>query len=96
MKSWQCVVMLLVAVLCGCSMNTAGSEAGARKYFDAEFKKWMAGQENTVSTMQSRIGVLSNVYYRKIAIDERIGKTKECDGDKHKLPLYDGPGQGYP
>ena len=57
-KSWQRYNVLLIAMLCGCSMNNAGTEAAARKHFDVEFKKWMAGQENTVSTMQSRIGDL--------------------------------------
>lgn len=48
--------------LLGCSdvSSGGGSEAAARKFFDAEFRKWMAGHETEVSTMTSRIGNLKN------------------------------------
>jgi hypothetical protein len=52
--------MLVVSVV-GCSQQQqAGSEASAREFFDSEFRKWMAGQETAVSTMESRIRNLKN------------------------------------
>ncbi len=57
-SSWILSELLLAVCLMGCSGATLGTEAAARKHFDSEFKKWMAGEENTVSTMQSRIGDL--------------------------------------
>ena len=55
MKNWQCWSILAVSLLCGCMASQEGSETAARNYFDSEIKKWMAGESNTVSTMQSRI-----------------------------------------
>jgi len=56
------LMTLLVIGLCGCSGGSSrdGTEAAARAFFDAEFQKWMAGQETEVSTMKSRIGNLKN------------------------------------
>ena len=48
----------MVVCLCGCAMDSPGTESAARKYFDAEFQKWIAGEKNDVSTMESRIKVL--------------------------------------
>ncbi len=59
MTFWQRWCVLVVVCLSGCTANTAGSEAAARNHFDSEFKKWMAGQANTVSTMSSRTRGLS-------------------------------------
>ena len=57
MKFCQLIMVLLWMGLCGCGGRSPseGSEAAARKFFDAEFQKWMAGQETQVSTMMSRI-----------------------------------------
>lgn len=59
MTTWHrwCVVGVVVWML-GCSANAPGTEVAARKYFGAEFNKWMAGEENTVSTMRSRTRLL--------------------------------------
>ena len=54
MTFWQRLCVLVVVCLFGCTANTAGSEADARSHFDSEFKKWIAGQKNSVSTMSSR------------------------------------------
>lgn len=59
MTFWQRWCVLIVVCLGGCTANTAGSEADARNHFDSEFKKWMAGQVNTVSTFSSRTRGLS-------------------------------------
>ena len=49
-RSWS----ILAVLVCGCMASQEGSESAARNYFDSEIKKWMAGETNTVSTMQSR------------------------------------------
>uniref|UniRef100_A0A7C2K1W9 DUF4019 domain-containing protein n=1 Tax=Schlesneria paludicola TaxID=360056 RepID=A0A7C2K1W9_9PLAN len=56
------LMTLLVIGLCGCSAGSSrdGTEAAARMFFDAEFQKWITGQETQVSTMKSRIGNLKN------------------------------------
>ena len=61
MKLWPLLILLVIG-LCGCSGGSSrdGTEATARAFFDAEFQKWMAGQETQVSTMKSRIGNLKN------------------------------------
>ena len=46
-------------MLAGCSSKTEGAEAAARKYFDNEFKTWMAGETSTVSTKRSQRMMLS-------------------------------------
>lgn len=58
MKSCQIGFMLLVALLSACSADTAGTEAAARRYFETEFKKWMAGEANAVETLDSSIKLL--------------------------------------
>ena len=59
MKAWhQWCVLVVMVCMGGCSANSEGTEAAARKYFDAEFTKWMAGEKNAVSTMQSRVRLL--------------------------------------
>lgn len=55
MMMWQRWCVMIVVCLSGCTANSAGSETAARNHFDSEFKKWMAGQENSVSTMMSRV-----------------------------------------
>ncbi len=86
MKSWQCVVILVVTSLIGCSTNTGGTEAAARIHFDSEFKKWMAGQENTVSTMQSRIGALKEpISYDIRSVVSGSPDSLACQ-DADKLP----------
>jgi hypothetical protein len=42
----------------GCSADSPGTEAGARKYFDTEFKKWMAGQDSDVTNLDFSIKAL--------------------------------------
>jgi hypothetical protein len=85
--------MLVVSVV-GCSQQQpAGTEASARKHFDAEFHKWIAGQETEVSTMKSRIGNLKNPISYDIrsvvpdkpdllAIAEDYNKNGEPKGDE--------------
>ena len=51
--------VLAVVLMFGCSAKTEGTESAARKYFDAEFKKWMAGETNTVATKQSKWRLLA-------------------------------------
>ena len=46
--------LMIVAGICGCSAGGVGTEADARQFVDAEFGKWIAGNENAVSTMASR------------------------------------------
>ncbi len=43
-----------------------------------------------------RVGVLRDIEHREIVSNKRIGKTEECDGDKHELPLHDRAGEGNP
>ncbi|WLD14682.1 hypothetical protein [Planctellipticum variicoloris] len=57
MKTSQCWSVLVVIGMIGCSAHTVGTEAAARKFFDVEFQKWMAGEKNSVSTMVSRISM---------------------------------------
>jgi len=45
--------VLLVVSLVGCSHDSAGTEASARKHFNAEFQKWMAGEKTEVATLRS-------------------------------------------
>lgn len=80
MKSWQCWSILAV-LLCGCMASQEGSETAARNYFDSEIKKWMAGESNTVSTMQSRIQSLEE----PISYDIR----SVVDGDPDFLACQD-------
>jgi hypothetical protein len=47
-------VLMVVVCACGCSDSSEGTPAAARKYLDAEFTKWISGQENDVTTMSSR------------------------------------------
>lgn len=54
MTKWQRVYLLVVVSMFGCSANTVGTEAAARKYFDSEFKKWIAGATSTVATKHSQ------------------------------------------
>ena len=86
MTKWHQCSFLVVLCLFGCSVNSPGTEAAARKHFDSEFKKWMAGQENTVSTMKSRIGALKE----PISYDIRSVVSGEPDflacQDAAKLP----------
>jgi len=50
---WQRMCLLVVVSMLGCSSNTVGTEAAARKFFEAEFTKWMAGESSTVATRRS-------------------------------------------
>lgn len=75
MTTWQSWCVLMVFCMCGCGTDSPGTEAAARKYYDAEFKKWMAGETNTVSTMKSRIGSLQE----PISYDIRSIVTGEPD-----------------
>ena len=51
--------LLAVLLMFGCWAKTEGTESAARKYFDAEFKKCMAGETNTVATKQSKWRLLA-------------------------------------
>jgi hypothetical protein len=53
-KSWQLELVLLGVMLVGCSSNTDGTEAAARKYFNNEFRTWMAGETSSVATKRSQ------------------------------------------
>ncbi len=71
MRTWTCCLTLLVG-FAGCSAPTpAGTETDARRQFDAEFKKWMSGQESQVATMESA-GKLLPISYdiRSVVADE--------------------------
>jgi hypothetical protein len=66
-------VLVVMICLCGCSADSSGTEAAARKHFDTEFKKWMAGQENSAATMTSKVrGLLDPISYdvRSVVTDE--------------------------
>jgi hypothetical protein len=55
------VTILFALSVLGCGQQPpTGTEVSARKHFDAEFRKWMAGQETEVSTMKSRTELLKN------------------------------------
>lgn len=54
MTKWQRVYLMVIVSIFGCSANTVGTETAARKYFDAEFTKWMAGDTSTVATKRSQ------------------------------------------
>lgn len=54
MTKWQRVYLLVIVSMLGCSANTVGTETAARKYFDAEITKWMAGETSTVATKRSQ------------------------------------------
>lgn len=43
----------------GCSTNSVGTESAARKYFRAEFQKWMAGETSAVATKRSQRQLLA-------------------------------------
>src|SRR5579872_5670747 len=93
--AWNKWGLMLAVCLAGCSGETPGSEASARKYFDSEFKKWMAGQENTVSTMMSEIqGHLNPIAFdiRSVVPDtpDFLAKAKgsELPGDWKEWPAY--------
>ena len=49
--------MIVSAV--GCSTNTVGTESAARKYFQTEFQKWMAGETSAVATKRSQALLLA-------------------------------------
>lgn len=96
MKNWHRWGVLLVIGLCGCSGGSTeeGTEAAARKFFEAEFQKWMAGEEAQVTTMKSQIENLKepigydirSIVSEKpdiLAIAEHFsenGETSEADG----------------
>ncbi len=86
MRIWKLWSVLAVALLCGCMAKQEGTEAAARSYFDVEFKKWMEGTTNTVSTMQSRIGL----HQEPISYDVRSVVSGDPDflacQDTEKLP----------
>lgn len=54
MTKWQRVCLLVIVSMLGCSANTVGTESAARKYFDAEFQKWIAGETSAVATKRSQ------------------------------------------
>lgn len=51
--------LLAVLLMFGCSSKTEGTESAARNYYNAEFKKWMAGETSTVATKQSKWRLLA-------------------------------------
>ena len=86
-KVVQRVVALLLIVICGCSTGSTpdGSEAAARDYFDAEFRKWIGGQETEVSTMMSQISGFKNpISYdvRSVVPDKPDALAIVADGRK--------------
>lgn len=51
--------VLAVVLMFGCSAKTEGTESAARKYFHAEFQKWMASETTAVATKQSQRRLLA-------------------------------------
>lgn len=54
MTKWQAVWLLAMVLIVGCSTNSVGTESAARKYFDVEFQKWIAGETTAVVTKRSQ------------------------------------------
>jgi hypothetical protein len=46
--------VLAVVLMFGCSAKTEGTESAARKYYDAEFKKWVGEETSAVATKRSQ------------------------------------------
>ena len=51
---WHSAWLLAMALMVGCSATSVGMEAAARSFFQAEFKKWIAGESSAVATKQSQ------------------------------------------
>lgn len=70
-------MVLIGAALCGCSIgqNNGGSESAARNHFGTEFKKWISGEQNEVSTMEAR----TRLYKEPISFDIRSIVKDEPD-----------------
>lgn len=92
-RSWNVWGLMLAVCLIGCSAETVGTEAAARKHFDTEFKKWMAGQENSVSTIAS-IGAKEPISFdiRSVVPDKpdflAYDKAGELPKDWKTWPAY--------
>ncbi|WP_254511378.1 hypothetical protein [Anatilimnocola floriformis] len=97
----NCLVGLILVLTClGCQANvapptTAGSEAAARQHFQDEFQKWMAGEKNQVSTMESRLkNALAPISYniRSIVKDSpdplAFDSAKDLPPDWKDWPAY--------
>lgn len=54
MTKWQAVWLLAMVLIVGCSTNSVGTESAARRYFDVEFQKWIAGETTAVVTKRSQ------------------------------------------
>lgn len=88
--------LLLVVGMLGCSAgDKPGSEAAARKYFDGEFQKWIAGQENTITTMDFRTRALQTPLtydVRSVATDKpdplAFDKAGDLPNDWKLWPVY--------
>ena len=52
---WKVLGIMLTFLMVGCGGPTVGTERDARKFFDVEFRKWIAGEENQLATMMSKI-----------------------------------------
>lgn len=94
-KTWSIWSLLFSLYLAGCSGGALGTEAEARKFYDAEFKKWIAGQENLVATMESKIANKADpVSYtvRSVVPDEpdfqAQDRAKEKPKDWRACPVY--------
>lgn len=53
------LLLLCTLLAAGCGEAPEGSQESARQHFDREFQKWIAGEENEVTTMKSRLGSLA-------------------------------------
>ena len=95
MRFWSRCLILFICCLSGCSGGTTGTESDARKYLDAEFQKWMAGKDNDVSTMKSRMqGHQDPISYeiRSVVADEpdilAYDETRDLPKDASDWPAF--------
>lgn len=96
-NNWQRWGVLLVIGIVGCSGGSSkeGSEAAARKFFDTEFGKWMAGNETQIATMESQLKTFKSPLgydIRSVVPDEpdllAIAKNYSKHGDSDEAVEY--------
>jgi len=57
------VLPIMLTMLHGCGIGSAGSEQAAKAHFHSEFQKWIAGDDSEVTTMAYRIGLQPPISY---------------------------------
>lgn len=73
-------VMLSIFAV-GCSQQPDASEASARSFFDAEFRKWMAGQQDSEATHLELLGVIPIGYNIRSVVPDT---PHPLDSDKNE------------